>query len=250
MSSNSIIGLVLSKIRFCGFHCAYTFIISLALHASLFAQVKVSLTIEPSSNIINSDETVDIRGTITLTPNDETTQNDFLSEKLKLIRINPDGEYDDIIVTQPFLYEEQLQYKYEGVKLTDKGVWKLLVASENSETFKKANSATIEIEAQRLAQSVAGYAILIEGRVSGDAGIDSHNLTTNYIYKKFLNRGFEEDDIYYLSDQKNSNLVVIHSAQKEQETITLYQSIIGVFLTPVSIEIEINSYNGFRNRIE
>ena len=48
----------------------------------------------------------------------------------------------------------------------------------------------------------------------------------------------EEDDLYYLSDSKNSNLVVIHSAQKEQETITLYQNIIGVFLTPVSIEIE------------
>lgn len=51
----------------------------------------------------------------------------------------------------------------------------------------------------------------------------------------------EEDDIYYLSDSTNSDLVVIQSAQKEQETITLYQNISGVFLTPVSVEIEINS---------
>ena len=51
----------------------------------------------------------------------------------------------------------------------------------------------------------------------------------------------EEDDVYYLNDSTNSDLVVIQSAQKEQETITLYQNISGVFLTPVSVEIEINS---------
>lgn len=205
MFNNFTLDSYLSKIRFLVFCFACMLALCLLFNPSTFAQVDVSITIEPSSPVVKSNETVDISGIITLTPDDETTQNDFLNENLKLIRINPDGEYDDIIVTQPFLYEQQLQYKFEGVKLPDKGVWKLLVGSEKSETFKKANSATIEIEAQRSVQAVAGYAILIEGRVSGDVGIDSHNLTTNYIYKKLLNRGFEEDDIYYFNFNETQN---------------------------------------------
>jgi len=190
----------------------WLFILFFLLQSNAFAQyyntndrAEVTLTIEPSSYSITTDQTVDITGTVTLTPDDETTQNNFLNEKLKLIRINPDGEYDDVIVTQPFINEEQLQYKYEGVKLPDNGVWKVLVCSENSDTFVKENSDTIEIEAKKPAQQLAGYSILIEGRVSGDAGIDSHNLTANYVYNKLLNRGFEEDDIYYFNFDDTQN---------------------------------------------
>lgn len=50
----------------------------------------------------------------------------------------------------------------------------------------------------------------------------------------------EENKNYYLSDSKNADLIVIISPQKEQETIKLYQSIIGLFLTPVSSVIKIN----------
>ena len=50
----------------------------------------------------------------------------------------------------------------------------------------------------------------------------------------------EESKHYYLSEFKNLDLVIIHSPQKEQETIKLYQAIIGVFLTPVSNVIGIN----------
>ncbi len=38
---------------------------------------------------------------------------------------------------------------------------------------------------------------------------------------------------YYLSTTKTSDLVVLFSPQKEQETINLYSNIIGMFLTPV-----------------
>lgn len=43
----------------------------------------------------------------------------------------------------------------------------------------------------------------------------------------------EENSNYYLSDSKNTDLIVIFSPQREQETIKLYQQIIGVFLIPV-----------------
>jgi hypothetical protein len=50
----------------------------------------------------------------------------------------------------------------------------------------------------------AGYAILIEGKVPNDVnGLNAHNLTTNRIYSKLLNRGFTDSSIYYFNYDKN-----------------------------------------------
>ena len=163
------------------------------------SQAAVALTIEPSSSSIETGQTVNITGIVTLTPDNETTRNEFLKETLKLISINPDGEYEDVIETQPFLSNDQIQYKFEAVKLPDIGDWKLLVGFEEDNSFTGTNSATIEIEVQEVAKEVAGYAILVEGRVEGKSALDSHNLTTNDIYEKLLTRGFTEDNIYYFN---------------------------------------------------
>ena len=182
-------------------------------------QAEVALTIDTSSLEIRVDQTVDISGIVTLTPDNETTRNEFLEENLKLLSIDPDGEYEDVIETQPFLSNDQIQYKFEAVKLPDIGVWKLLVGFEEGNSFTGTNSATIEIEVQEVAKEVAGYAILVEGRVKGKSAdddkddsddeeelraknedaLDSHNLTTNDIYEKLLKRGFTEDNIYYFN---------------------------------------------------
>ncbi len=182
---------------------------------------EVALTIETSSLEIQTDQTVNISGIVTLTPDNETTRNEFLEENLKLISIDPDGEYEDVVETQPFLSNDQLQYKFEAVKLPDIGAWKLLVGFEEDNSFTGTNSATIKIEVQEVAKEVAGYAILVEGRVKDksvkdedkedsdeamaassdkdESGLDSHNLTTNDIYEKLLKRGFTEEEIYYFN---------------------------------------------------
>ena len=162
-------------------------------------QAEVALTIDTSSSTIQVDQTVDISGIVTLTPDNETTRNEFLGENVKLISIDPDGEYEDVIETQPFLSNDQIQYKFEAVKLPDIGDWKLLVGFEEENSFTGTNSATIEIEVLEAAKEVAGYAILVEGRVKGKSALDSHNLTTNDIYEKLLKRGFTEEDIYYFN---------------------------------------------------
>ena len=163
------------------------------------SQAAVALTIEPSSSSIETGQTVNITGIVTLTPDNETTRNEFLKENLKLISIDPDGEYKDVVETQPFLSGNQIQYKFEAVKLPDIGAWKLLVGFEEDNSFKGENSATIEIEVQEVAKEVVGYAILVEGRVKEKSALDSHNLTTNDIYEKLLTRGFTEDNIYYFN---------------------------------------------------
>ena len=69
------------------------------------SQAAVALTIEPSSSSIETGQTVNITGIVTLTPDNETTRNEFLKENLKLISIDPDGEYKDVVETQPFCRE-------------------------------------------------------------------------------------------------------------------------------------------------
>ena len=162
-------------------------------------QAEVALTIEPSSSSIETGQPINITGFITLTPDNETTRNEFLGENVKLISINPDGEYEDVIETQPFLSEDQIQYKFENIQLPDIGTWKLLVGFEEDNNFKGENSATVEIEVQEVAKEVAGYAIIVEGSVKEKSALDSHNLTTNGIYEKLLKRGFTEDTIYYFN---------------------------------------------------
>ena len=204
-------------------------------------QAEVALTIDTSSLEIRVDQTVDISGIVTLTPDNETTRNEFLEENLKLLSIDPDGEYEDVIETQPFLSNDQIQYKFEAVKLPDIGVWKLLVGFEEGNSFTGTNSATIEIEVQEVAKEVAGYAILVEGRVKGKSAdddkddsddeeelraknedaLDSHNLTTNDIYEKLLKRGFTEDNIYYFNfDDSQDGVYGIPAKDEIINTIT------------------------------
>ena len=204
-------------------------------------QAEVALTIDTSSLEIQVDQTVDISGIVTLTPDNETTRNEFLEENLKLLSIDPDGEYEDVIETQPFLSNDQIQYKFEAVKLPDIGVWKLLVGFEEGNSFTGTNSATIEIEVQEVAKEVAGYAILVEGRVKGKSAdddkddsddeeelraknedaLDSHNLTTNDIYEKLLKRGFTEDNIYYFNfDDSQDGVYGIPAKDEIINTIT------------------------------
>ncbi len=183
------------------------------------SRAAVGFTIEPIS--VEAGKTVNITGIVTLTPDNKTTQNKFLEKTLKLISINPDGEYEDVIETQPFLLNDQIQYKFEAVKSPDTGNWKFSVGFEEDNSFPASDSGIIEIEFKDVPEEVvAGYAILVEGRVKGKSAddgdkddsndekelraknedsLDSHNLTTNDIYEKLLNRGFTEENIYYFN---------------------------------------------------
>lgn len=162
-------------------------------------QAKMTISVESSSSAILVDQTVDISGIVTLTPDNETTRNEFLNENVKLIRINPDGRYEGVIEVQPFLLNDQIHYKFEAVKLPALGTWKLLVGFEENESFAGVNSETVEIEVYEVPEGVAGYAILIEGRIKGKSSLDSYNLTMNDIYEKLIDRGFSEDNIYYFN---------------------------------------------------
>ncbi len=160
---------------------------------------ELSLTITSSSSAIQIDKTVDISGNITLTPDNETTRNEALDEKLKLIRIDPNNSYEDIIEVNPFVSGGQLQYKFEGANLPEAGIWNLSVGFDKDDSFLGTSTDTLKIEVQGASKETAGYAILLEGSTEDKSGLDSHNLTLNSIYEKLLERGFTEEDVYYFN---------------------------------------------------
>lgn len=45
----------------------------------------------------------------------------------------------------------------------------------------------------------SGYAVIVEGKVPGNEGLDSHNKTASRIYRHFLARGFRPEDIRYFN---------------------------------------------------
>lgn len=45
----------------------------------------------------------------------------------------------------------------------------------------------------------AGYAIIIQGKIENEEGLDSHNKTTNRIYQVLKKRGFEDANIFYFT---------------------------------------------------
>lgn len=163
-------------------------------------QAETALTISVFSSAIEIGQTVDIGGIVKLTPDNETTRSKFIEdEKIKLIRIDPDSEYEDVIETQPFISDGYVQYKFEKVKLPAIGTWKLLSIFDEDDSFNGTSSATIEIEVSPVFKELSGYAILVEGRAEGDSGTDSYNLTSNYIFGKLKERGFAEENIYYFN---------------------------------------------------
>ena len=86
---------------------------------------KVELTIAPSLSTLQTGKTVDITGTVTVTPDNNMTREKFLDEELNLLRLTPDGNYEDPIAKQAILSEEKLGYQFKDVALSDLGTWEV-----------------------------------------------------------------------------------------------------------------------------
>ena len=54
-----------------------------------------------------------------------------------------------------------------------------------------------------LVGSSAGYAVIVQGKLPNDDGLDSHNKTANRIYDTLKDRGFVDGDIYYYNYDVN-----------------------------------------------
>ena len=68
----------------------------------------------------------------------------------------------------------------------------------------------------------AGYAVIVEGRVDSEEGLESHNLTTNRIYAQLLARGFLAENIRYFNfdpTQSGVDAIPTKAALEEQKAL-------------------------------
>lgn len=163
------------------------------------------LTVEPSFNTVLFGEEIDVTGMITLTPDNATTRNKFLEATI----LCSSAEYDVLIEGTSTLSGDQLQYTFPHVKLPAAGTWYLTVSFGGDENFYGTTSAEIAVDVREVEKEVTGYAILVEGRTETKSSLDSYNLTTNYIYKKLIDCGFTEENIYYFNDNNSQSGVVV-----------------------------------------
>lgn len=163
------------------------------------------LTVEPSFSTIQFGEEIDITGTVTLAPDTLTTRNKFLEATL----LCSSAEYDVLVEGTSSLSGDQLQYTFPHMKLPAAGTWYVTVSFGGDENFYGTTSAEVAVDVREVEKEVAGYAILIEGRTEAKSSLDSYNLTTNYIYKKLIDCGFTDENMYYFNYNKSQSGVVV-----------------------------------------
>jgi len=90
-----------------------------------------------------------------------------------------------------------------GIVFDMAGTWQFLAEFEGDDNFLQATSTDYDDpESVRLTiKDRAGYAVIVVGKLDDDGeGHDSHAKTGDYVYRAFRDRGFAEEDIYYLCE--------------------------------------------------
>jgi uncharacterized repeat protein (TIGR01451 family) len=80
-----------------------------------------------------------------------------------------------------------------GIDFNQKGAWTIVAEYDGNANL----LSCISDPALLLVGSAAGYAVLVQGRISNNEGLGSHNKTTNRIYQTLIDRGFADQDIFY-----------------------------------------------------
>ncbi|MDH5389217.1 MAG: FG-GAP-like repeat-containing protein [Gammaproteobacteria bacterium] len=82
------------------------------------------------------------------------------------------------------------------------GVYSMVAEFTDTTTYPNLAASTSN-PISLLVGTSAGYAIIVQGKLSNEEGLDSHNKTANRIYKTFKDRGFADEDIFYFNYDAN-----------------------------------------------
>ena len=162
----------------------------------LGSQAFTTLSIDASAFSILQNETIDITGKLTRLPEDNVLNLSGLP--ISLTVTSPDGSkqtYSTITDTQ-FGHFSFLQSNGTAIgSFTLKGLYSITASFEANAALSSASSSTNNI----LVGTSAGYAVIVQGKLSNDEGLASHNKTTNRIYNTLINRGFDPLNIIYFN---------------------------------------------------
>lgn len=163
-----------------------------------FNQGFTQLTLELSQPTVAYDGAVMVWGRL---QNQSGNNADPTGKTITLTITDPKGQ--TLLPVTTTIYNNLGNYIFTSVTgFSQKGAYSLQTHFDGSSLLNESTSLAQPL----LAGASAGYAILVEGKVPNNEGIDSHNKTANRIYKKLKNRGFVDDNIYYFNYQNQEGV--------------------------------------------
>jgi hypothetical protein len=154
-----------------------------------FAQAVTTLSMSLSAPRILSGDSVDAVGQLLRVPEDGASRNGLT------IRFEITGPAPLPPPTETTTYTDSGLYSHTISGLVTEGTYTIKAVFDGTGLLMNSESTEMNV----YVGPSAGYAIILEGRIPGDFGRNSHNKTTNRIYKKLKNRGFTDSDIYYFN---------------------------------------------------
>ncbi|MEO5331243.1 MAG: Ig-like domain-containing protein [Magnetococcus sp. YQC-5] len=149
------------------------------------------ISMELSSQAVLQGKTLDVTGKLTRLP--ETSMS-LAGREIKLAITDPQG----VIVTTATTHttDKDGHFIFRGVgDFKQKGRHTVEISFAGTALL----NASKPVNSSVLVGQSAGYAVIVQGRISNNEGLASHNKTTNRIYQQLLNRGFEKERIFYFN---------------------------------------------------
>jgi len=155
----------------------------------------VRISVNSTSQAIKYGEEVDISGKLTPQPD---CGRDLSGLPLEVHLIGPDGE---TVVESTATSDPYGHYVLKGVAGMDMlGQWQVEVRFPGNGGFEASSSASIPVHVVQ----TAGYAILVQGKISTEEGLESHKKTLDFVYGQLKARGLLDEDIKYFGYDASS----------------------------------------------
>jgi len=153
------------------------------------AQAGSRVTLDITSQAIQAGEKISFSGKFTPEPSCGAD----LSGIPITLSINGPGGPDTIDVMTDDQWGHYLETDYD--QLNALGTWTVQALFAGNDAYAAAASEQLTVH---VIESV-GYAIIVQGKINSQEGLDAHNKTTKFVYDTLKARGFSDEDIRYFN---------------------------------------------------
>ncbi len=180
-------------------------------------KAETRITLDTTSEVIKQDKTITLSGKLTPYIDCGGLNLEGLTVNIIIKRTG----YDDLIY-EAVTNDAVGHFKLENLYFDELGQYTIQAEFDDSEStaYEGAVSDTIPVQVVE----TAGYAIIVQGKVPGEEGLDAHNKTANYVYIKLrYYRGLYDDDIMYFNyDTNQPGVDAVPTKAGIQEAITTW----------------------------
>jgi hypothetical protein len=153
------------------------------------AKAAGKVTLDATSQAIHLSENISFSGKFTPQP---SCGGDLSEIPITLNISGPDGS-KTLSVTTNDQWGHFLKANYG--ELDALGSWTVQAVFEGNDAYTAASSDPMTVN---VVES-AGYAIIVQGKINNEEGLDAHNKTTAFVYNTLKARGLSDDDIQYFN---------------------------------------------------